>query len=104
MIEDAKSGKLPSLYRDRRQILAAKVERKSWANTWFLKGQVAGTISCQATPNGELAREIQKAVNHERRPGNKLQVLEDGGQSVVSSMRTTDPFRQAGCIFGNSTL
>ena len=62
---------------------------------------MSGTISSQATPNGELARNIQKTVNYDRKPGQKLQVLEDGGQNIVSNLRVPDPFRRNGCVFGD---
>ena len=38
-------------------------------------------------------------MNLERRPGNKCQVLEDGGQSITNKLRVPDPFRKNGCVF-----
>ena len=103
MVNDARAGKIESLHRNRKQILKVKASRKSWANTWFLKGQMAGTISCQATPGGVLAKSIQQSVNVDRKPGNKLLVLEDGGQSIVSSLNIKDPFWKGGCVFEDTT-
>ena len=101
MKADVKSGKISDLYRHKNQIFRSKFDKKSWANTWFLKGEVSGTISCQATPNGEWSKAIQKTVNSNRKSGHKLQVLEDGGQSVVANLKTSDLSRQDGCIFGD---
>ena len=101
MKADVKSGKISDLYRHKNQIFRSKFDKKSWANTWFLKGEVSGTMSCQATPNGEWSKAIQKTVNSNRKSGHKLQVLEDGGQSVVANLKTSDLSRQDGCIFGD---
>ena len=49
-------GKRSSLYRDRKTIAMAKVEKKDWPNTWFLKGRTIGTISCMATPQGIIRK------------------------------------------------
>ena len=101
MVNDSKAGIIKSLHRSKKEIMEAKLSRKSWANTWFLKGQVAGTMSCQATPGGTLAKIIQQNINSDRTPGNKLQVLEDGGRSITASLNTRDPFWNGGCVFGD---
>ena len=58
MKADVKPGKISDLYRHKNQIFRSKFDKKSWANAWFLKGEVSGTISCQATPNGEWSKAI----------------------------------------------
>ena len=54
-------GEIPGLNRTRQEILRMKEEKGGLSSsTWFLKGKVANTIKCQATPNGELAKNLSR--------------------------------------------
>ena len=43
------------------------------ASSWFLKGKTSRTITCQPTPDGELARRLDKALN---KPDSKERTLQ----------------------------
>ena len=95
--EEARQGKRTSLYRDRKSIAKAKVEKKDWPNTWFLKGRTIGTISCMAIPQGILKKRLNQVLNRENGP--HILVVEDGGNPVTAGLTTADPKRKdSGCI------
>ena len=98
--EEACQGKRTSLYRDRKSIAKAKVEKKDWPNTWFLKGRTIGTISCMAIPQGILKKRLNQVLNRENGP--HILVVEDGGNPVTTGLTTADPKRKDGCIFQDS--
>ena len=95
--EEVLIGKRTSLYRDRKTIAMAKVEKKDWPNTWFLKGRTIGTISCIATPQGILKKRLNQAINDKNGPN--ILVIEDGGKPITAGLTTADPMREDGCIF-----
>ena len=95
-------GERNSMFRCKAEIVRAKQEKKIWANTWFLSGDIVGTISCPATPGGKLRKEIEKSVNTDRSNSEgKFLVVEDGGRPIHVGMRVNDPRRPSGCVFGD---
>ena len=99
MKDEVKSGVRVSLFRSRQQIVESKRNKKDWTNTWFLKGDTVGTISCPVTPGGVLKKTLNKQINSER--DSKLLIVEDGGCPVYNGLKVRDPMRGKGCIFGD---
>ena len=92
----------PSLFRNKKEIMAAKKAKKVWSNPWYLKGNTIGTVSCPTTPRGKLKDILNKAVNSNRSSSDgRLLVVEDGGKPIHVGMRVDDPCRPPGCIFGD---
>ena len=54
MMREIEDGKRSSLFRDKNEIMEAKKARMIWLNTWFLKGDTKGTVSCPTTLGGKL--------------------------------------------------
>ena len=77
-----------------------KEKKMDWANTSFIRGQVANTVSCPVTPGSELKQNLNKFIN-KGRTVKLVQVIEDGGQPVGFGLCTKDPHRPRGCIFGD---
>ena len=101
MERKVKNGDIPSLNRDRTEILCAKTAKGGLMSmSWFLKGVTDRIITCQPTPGGELCRRLKECINGDvnRR---RVLVQEDGGFPVTSSLRRTDPFKPHGCRFGD---
>ena len=99
MKEEVKSGVRVSLFRSRQQIVESKRNKKDWTNTWFLKGNTVGTISCPVTPGGVLRKTLNRQINRDR--DSNLLVIEDGGCPIYNGLRVRDPSRSNGCIFGD---
>ena len=89
MKNEVANGVCESLYRSRKQIAESKLQKKDWANTWFLKGDVKATVSCQVTPGGILKSKLSQMVNKDRFDG-KVQVIEDGGKPIYCGLRVND--------------
>ena len=55
-------------------------------------------LQVQATPNGELARLVQKRVSGMRTPdGGTVKVVEKAGEAVLAGMLAPDPHMEKGC-------
>ena len=92
MMREIEDGKRSSLFRDKNEIMEAKKARMIWLNTWFLKGDTIGTVSCPTTPGGKLKEIINSAVNRERNNSDgKLLIVEDGGKPIHVGLRVDDP-------------
>ena len=92
MKSQVQSGERQSLYRSGEAIRMMKEQKKDWPNTWFIRGQVTGTVSCPVTPRSVLKRNLNRFINHGKT--DKLtQVIEDGGQPVSSGLCIKDPHR-----------
>ena len=98
MKELVRTGAIPSLNRNRKQIIQSKIDKKNWPNTWFLRGSTVGTVSCQVTPNSNLKKSLSKRINTNRE-GGTLQVIEDGGIPITAGIKVT--FQRPGCVFGD---
>ena len=94
-------GDIPGLNRTRQEIQRMKGEKGGLSSsTWFQKGKVANTIKCQATPNGELAKNLTKNLNKQAGPNDeRIQVVEEGRAPATAALRKTDPFRTNQCRF-----
>ena len=66
MKNEVASGARECLFRSRQQIVAAKLKKQDWANTWFLRGTPIGTISCLVTSGGYLKKELNRKINQDR--------------------------------------
>ena len=60
MKDEVRSGVRDSSFRNRQQIVESKRNKKDWTNTWFLRGNTVGTISCPVTPGGVLKKTLNK--------------------------------------------
>ena len=93
------NGIIKSLHRSKKEILKKKEEKGGiTASSWFLQGNTAKVIKCQATPGGTLAKMLDKNLN----PGSnkeRIKVVEEGGAPATASLRRADPFKMAGCRF-----
>ena len=96
-------GDMRSMNRTRSEIMEMKRKKGGLiASSWFLKGKTSRTMTCQPTPDRELARRLNKALN---KPDNQERTLitEDGGRPAISSIREKDPFFGGGCRFQDDT-
>ena len=103
MVKKVENGDIDSLNRSKEEIIKTKKEKGGLiASSWYLKGKTSRTITCQPTPDGELARRLNKALN---KPENKERILvaEDGGRPAMACLRETDPFFKGGCRFGDTS-
>ena len=101
MSRKVQEGEIPSLNRTRSEILRMKEEKGGLSSsTWFLKGRVANTIKCQATPNGLLAKILTTNLNRNAGPQDeRIKVVEEGGAPASAALRRPDPFRSNQCRF-----
>ena len=94
-----KEGVIRSLHRSRDEIIQKKAEKGGiTSSSWFLKGNTAKVIKCQATPDGALARRLDRNLN----PANvkeRTKVVEEGGAPATASLRRSDPYRKPECRF-----
>ena len=97
---EGKLGSKKCMYRSEDDIRIAKDYKKDWVNTWFLKGSIRNTRSCQVTPGGVLKKELTKIIN-EGNNKHDTQITEDGGKPVHYGLMVKDPLRPSGCIFGD---
>ena len=64
MVKKVENGDIDSLNRSKEEIIKTKKEKGGLiASSWYLKGKTSRTITCQPTPDGELARRLNKAQN-----------------------------------------
>ena len=86
-------------YRGAEEIQGLKIEDKQGhINTWFLRGEVTSILQVQATPNGELAKLVQRRVSGMRTPdGGTVKVVEKAGEAVLAGMLAPDPHMEKGC-------
>ena len=96
MVEE---GAIRSLHRSREEIILKKAEKGGiTSSSWFLKGTTAKVIKCQATPDGALARMLDRNLN----PANtkeRTKVVEEGDAPATASLSRSDPYRKAECRF-----
>ena len=102
MVTEINKGERDTPYRDGKTIRQSKIAKMNWSNTWFLKGNSTGTISCPTTPGGILKKSLSKKINANRSTYKQLFVIEDGGQPIHCGLRVADPMRPNGCIYGKS--
>ena len=67
------------------------------SSSWYLKGTIEKTISCQPTPGGILARTLKQHLN--KGPVNRILVTEDGGTPILSGLRKAEPFHPQQCRY-----
>ena len=103
MKKEVTTGTRSSLFRDRESIMAAKKSKQDWSNTWYLKNGIKSTVSCPVTPGGVLKTKLSKAINPKEDGGDRILVVEDGGRPIHVGLKTRDPLRPKGCIFGDQT-
>jgi hypothetical protein len=101
LLEDWHTGKIPSFYRTRKEMVEAKQSKgKSSAATWFLKGQVTGTLDVVATPNSVLATSLQKLLKGlPTSTGGLTKVVEGGGVPITMGLKKANPFKLEGCAY-----
>ena len=103
MVREVNNGVRNSLFRDKKEIMNAKREKQIWSNTWYLKGNTIGTMSCPTTPGGKLKKSLNKAINSERNDSDgKILIIEDGGRPIHTGIKINDPCRPPGCIYGDT--
>ena len=100
MRKDVKDGNRECMYRSGEQIKKHKAEKKDWPNTWFLQGQVTNTVSCPVTPGATLKRSLNSQINAGK-SDQRTKIIEDGGLPIHIGLKTKDPMRTSGCIFGD---
>ena len=84
MMKKVENGDIDSLNRSKEEIIKTKKKKGGLiASRWYLKVKTSRTITCQPTPDGELARTLNKALN---KPENKERILvdEDGGRPAMA--------------------
>ena len=102
MVNEVNSGIRNSLFRNKEGIMNSKRKRKIWSNTWYLKGNTIGTMSCPTTPGGKLRKVIDSTINDDRSESEgKILIIEDGGRPIHSGIKIKDPCRPKGCIYGD---
>ena len=102
MREEVENGVRQSMFRKKEEILRAKEAKGGHtASTWFLKGEVVSTISCQATPGSLLVNKLQQKLGTTSE-GKKRIVLEEGGEPVTIGLKRKNPFSTNGCKFGDN--
>ena len=100
MKEKVARGEIKFLNRKKEEIITVKTAKGGMtSSSWYLKGKTERVMYCHATPGGELAANIKKAVNDVAANGKKTLVVEEGGTPVVAFARKTDPFRNKQCRF-----
>ena len=102
MQREVQGGGRASLFRTREEIKVAKEGKGGLSSsTWFLGGDVAATIMCQASPGSRLARIIREKVGKSQ--GGELRVvMEEGGVPLTQGLKESNPFRTRGCQYGDS--
>ena len=98
--EEVRNGVRDSINRSKSEIQKSKIDKMDWSNTWFLKGEVGSTVSCPVTVDGTLRKQLSRTLN-DGKTGGKILVIEDGGRPITCGLRTKDPRRPPGCIFGD---
>ena len=88
------------MFRDRESIMAAKRSKQDWSNTWYLKNDTIGTVSCPVTPGATLKKSLNHEINKDR--DTKLLIVEDGGRPIHVGLKSRDPSRPEGCLFGDA--
>ena len=100
MLEEVRNGSRESLYRNKSEIMAAKISKGGLnAATWFLGGDVEAVVTCQVTPEGKLADMLRKAVGTTK-TGNRRLVQEEGGNHITLGLKKRDPFAPLTCRYG----
>ena len=93
------NGTRESRFRTGDQIRKHKIEKGGLSPaTWFLKGEIGSTISCQATPGSRLATILQTKCS-QGSSGVRKVVLEEGGNPASLGLKKRDPFSTRGCKF-----
>ena len=81
-------------------VLAKKTEKEGiTSSSWFIKGDTAKVVKCQATPGGPLAQKIEKNLNKGSTPKERIKVIEEGGAPATTSLKRSDPVKETGCRF-----
>jgi hypothetical protein len=88
-----------------RQESKRKSEETKPKEEWFRQGGFTSTVWVPATPGGELAGVIQKALDNVVPPkGTKPKVVQLGGNMTARSLIRTDPFPRTDCRRKNCQL
>ena len=102
MREEVRNGSRKSMFRSKEEILKAKEAKGGLTpSTWFLGGDVEAVVTCQVTPDGQLADMMRKKVGTTKAGGRRI-VQEEGGNPISLGLKKRDPFAVQTCRYGDS--
>ena len=72
------------------------------ASSWHLKGDTRQTLQLPITPGSDLTRKVKDKIKDMVGPDKgKTMTVEMGGLPITSGLMKNDPFKSAGCRFGD---
>ena len=74
-----------------------KKNRRKKKYSWSSNSGCIAPIFVPSTPQGELAKELRKIVEHEGIEELKFKIVETGGRSVQSEIQKSNPTKTNGC-------
>ena len=105
VLREHNSDKKP-MYRTREQMIVSRQSQTGNSNaSWFLRGQTRQVLQVPATPQSQLAKNIQEKLGDFRGPDlGTTKVIERAGKRITSGLARDDPFPKLSCPYEEPCL